>query len=234
MCVCVFVYAPMHVCSTADAMRKASVLWTMTLVVKSRFASWQTSICQRPSLFSTLPGTFMCSHTHTDIYIILSTVFWQILCILGMSVLKKFASQPRIHNVLCAFLQAGGGKKKQKKTKQKNKQKNTTKKNPPTKKNPNHQWEELQMIQLNWYCEQQNWEQMQFGSCSCDLIISYLPVPSPFLEFKNNYDIIANLEIPRYAVNTLCLIEGFFPLFRNGSLLKMHTHKGEEKKKQTT
>lgn len=87
-------------------------------------------------------------------------------------------------------------------------------------------WGELQMIQLNWYCEQQNWEQMQFGSCWCDLIISYLPTPPPFLEFKNNYDIIANLEIPRCVVNTLCLIECSFPLFGNGTLLKMHTHKG--------
>lgn len=65
---------------------------------------------------------------------------------------------------------------------------------------------------------------MQFGSCSCDLIISYLPTPPPVLEFKNNYDIIAYLEIPRYAVNTLCLIGCSFPQFRDGTLLKMHTH----------
>lgn len=37
------------------------------LIVKSRFASWHTSICQGPSLFSTLPGTFGCSHTHVHI-----------------------------------------------------------------------------------------------------------------------------------------------------------------------
>lgn len=64
---------------------------------------------------------------------------------------------------------------------------------------------------------------MQFVSCSCDLIISYLPTPPPILEFKNNYDIIACLEISRYAVNTLCLIELSFPRFRNGTILKMQT-----------
>lgn len=204
----VYIYENMYVCVYVCARPCACVAQLMLaesfcavnhdiLIVKSGFAGWQTSICQRPSLFSTLPGTFVHSHTHTRTYIISSAVFWQILWILGISVLKKFASQPLIHNVLCAFLQA---------EKKKNK------------------WEELQMIQLNWYCAQQNWEQMQFGSCSCDLIISYLPTPPPFLEFKNNYDIIANLEIPRYAVNTLCLIECSFPRFRNGTLLKMHTH----------
>lgn len=144
----------------------------MTLIVKSRFARWQTSICQRPSLSSTLPW-HICALTRP--YIISSAFSWQILWILGISVLKKSAHQPLIHNVLCSFLQAGKKKKK---------------------------LEELQMIQLNWYRAQQNWEQMQFGSCSCDLIISYLPTPPPFLEFKTNYDIIANLEIPRYVVNT--------------------------------
>lgn len=71
---------------------------------------------------------------------------------------------------------------------------------------------------------------MQFGSCSCDLIISYLPTPPPFLEFKNNYDIIANLEIPRYAVNTLCLVKCSFPRFRNGTVLKTNTFKKNCKK----
>lgn len=79
------------------------------LIVKSGFASWETSTCQRPSLFSTLPGTLVRSRAHAWTYIISSAVFGQILWILGISVLKKSASQPLVHNVLRAFLQAGGG-----------------------------------------------------------------------------------------------------------------------------
>lgn len=96
--ICKYIYVYICVCVDSWCSLKAFVWWTMTLIVKSRFASWQTPICQRPSLLSTLPGMFVHSHSHTHTHTRMYLVHWFLKnpIDISISVLKTFASQPLI------------------------------------------------------------------------------------------------------------------------------------------
>lgn len=98
MCLCV--------CVAQLMLAESFCVVNRNIIVKSRFASWQTSICQRPSLLSSLPGTFV--HSHTQTYL----VCWFLANPMDTcNLCSQDICQPASHNVSCTFLQAEKKKK---------------------------------------------------------------------------------------------------------------------------